>query len=182
MFKPPRREQRRLNVLRQATYPTLRPSVTAFSNTGLISAPACHSAGWRHKERPAARHPASKGVLGRLPEKEDGGRNRMPLTKDFRETIRERAQREPRFRKALLREAIELMLSGDEKTGRAILRNYINATIGFRQLQDVTAIPANSLMRMFGPNGNPSAKNLFGVLAHLQAQEGVNFEVRARRS
>ena len=55
----------------------------------------------------------------------------MPLTKDFRETIRERAQREPRFRKALLREAIELMLSGDEKTGCAILRNYINATIGF---------------------------------------------------
>ena len=48
--------------------------------------------------------------------------------KDSRETIRERAQREPRFRKALLREAIELMLSGDEKTGRATLRNYINAT------------------------------------------------------
>jgi hypothetical protein len=35
-------------------------------------------------------------------------------------------------------------------------------------------------MRMFGPNGNPSAKNLFGVLAHLQAQEGVNFEIRPR--
>jgi hypothetical protein len=34
---------------------------------------------------------------------------------------------------------------------------------------------------MFGPNGNPSAKNLFGVLAHLQAQEGVNFEIRPRR-
>jgi len=48
----------------------------------------------------------------------------MALTKDFRETIRERAQREPQFRKVLLREAIELMLSGDEKTGRAILRNY----------------------------------------------------------
>ena len=99
----------------------------------------------------------------------------MPLTKDFRETIRERAQREPRFRKALLREAIELMLSGDEKTGRAILRNYINATVGFRQLEVATSIPANSLMRMFGPKGNPSAQNLFGVLAHLQAQEGVNF-------
>jgi len=94
----------------------------------------------------------------------------MPLTRDFRETIRERAQRESRFRKALLREAIQLMLSGDEKTGRAILRNYINATVGFRQLQDATPIPANSLMRMFGPNSNPSAKNLFGVLAHLQAQ------------
>ena len=107
--------------------------------------------------------------------------NTMALTKDFRETIRERAQQEPQFRKALLREAIELMLSGDEKTGRAILRNYINATVGFRQLEEATSIPANSLMRMFGPNGNPSARNLFGVLAHLQAQEGVNFEIRPRR-
>ncbi len=83
------------------------------------------------------------------------------------------------FRRALLREAIELMLSGDEKTGRAILRNYINATLGFQQLEEATSIPATSLMRMFGPKGNPSAKNLFGVLAaHLQKQEGVNFEIR----
>jgi len=44
-----------------------------------------------------------------------------------------------------------------------------------------TSIPAASLMRMFGPNGNPSAKNLFGVLAHLQGQEGVAFEIRPRR-
>ncbi len=103
-------------------------------------------------------------------------------TKDFRETIRERAQQEPQFRKALLQEAVELMLSGDEKTGRAILRNYINATLGFQELEKATAIPANSLMRMFGPKGNPSAKNLFGVLVHLQAQEGVNFEICSRRS
>jgi hypothetical protein len=52
------------------------------------------------------------------------------------------------------------MLSGFEKTGRAILRNYINATVGIRKLESATSIPANSLMRMFGPNGNPSAKNL----------------------
>ena len=55
------------------------------------------------------------------------------VPREFRKTIRERAQREPRFRRAMLREAIELMLSGDEKTGRAILRNSINATVGFRQ-------------------------------------------------
>jgi len=81
----------------------------------------------------------------------------------------------------LLREAIELIPSGDEKTGRAVLRTYINATVGFQRLEQATSIPANSLMRMFGPKGNPSAKNLFGVLAHLQAQEGVNFEIRPRR-
>ena len=74
------------------------------------------------------------------------------------------------------------MLSGDDRIGRAILRNYINATVGFRQLEQATSIPANSLMRMFGPKGNPSAKNLFGVLAHLQQQEGVNFQVRARKT
>jgi hypothetical protein len=72
----------------------------------------------------------------------------MALTKDFRETIRERVRQEPKFRQALLREAIELMLSGDEKTGRSILRNYIDATVGFRQLEEATSIPANSLMRM----------------------------------
>ena len=54
----------------------------------------------------------------------------MALTKDFRETVRELAQREPQFRSALLCEAIKLMLTGDEKTGRAVLRNYINATVG----------------------------------------------------
>src|ERR1019366_4458472 len=156
-----RKQRRRLSGLRMVTFPTSRLLVTAFSNTRLILV------GQRRIEKTTG--------TGR-PRK-----NTMALTKDFRETIRERAQQEPKFRKALLREAIELMLSGDEKTGRAILRNYINATIGFRQLEEATSIPANSLMRMFGPNGNPSAKNLFGVLAHLQAQEGVNFEIRPRR-
>ncbi len=108
-------------------------------------------------------------------------RHEVAVTRDCLETIRERAQREPKFRQALLQEAVELMLAGDEKTGRAILRNYINATAGFGQLEEATSIPKGSLMRMFGPKGNPSAKNLFGVLAHLQEQEGVSFQVRARR-
>jgi len=94
------------------------------------------------------------------------GASECPAAGPQIETIHERAEQEPQFRKALLREAVELMLSGDEKTGRAILRNYI-ATVGRRQLAGATSIPANSLMRMFGPNDNPSAKNLFGVLAHL---------------
>jgi hypothetical protein len=59
------------------------------------------------------------------------------------------------------------MLSGDEKTkGRAARSSaiYINATVGFRQLEEATSMPAHSLMRMFGPNGNPFAKNLFGYI------------------
>lgn len=101
----------------------------------------------------------------------------MALTKDFKETVRERLQREPEFRKALLRESIECLMSGDVDTGKAILRNYINGTIGFEELSDRTHKPKNSLMRMLGPNGNPQAKNLFEVIAQLQKVEGVHLEI-----
>jgi DNA-binding phage protein len=105
----------------------------------------------------------------------------MALTRDFRETIRERAQNEPAFRQGLLREGLELLYNGDFVTGRAILRNYINATIGFPKLAQATSISSPSLQRMFGPSGNPRAENLFGVIAHLQRQEGVEVELRIRR-
>jgi hypothetical protein len=35
-----------------------------------------------------------------------------------------------------------------------------------------------SLMRMFGPTGNPTAENLLGVIGVLQAETGVHLEVR----
>ncbi len=105
----------------------------------------------------------------------------MALTRDFSDTIRERAQRDPAFRQALFQEGLQLIHSGDFATGRAILRNYINATIGFPALAKVTKIPSPSLQRMFGPSGNPRAENLFGVIAHLQREEGVDVELRRRR-
>jgi hypothetical protein len=105
----------------------------------------------------------------------------MALTKDFQDTVRARAQRDPRFRRALLAQAITTLLSGDVDTGKAVLRDYINATVGFRLLAETTGIPAKSLMRMFGRVGNPSASNVFAVLANLQALEGVDFELKAKR-
>ena len=81
----------------------------------------------------------------------------MPLTHDFKETIRARAQRDAKFRQALLREAVESYLNGDLETGKAVLRDYVNATLGFQELEERTDIPAKSLMRMLGPKGSPSA-------------------------
>jgi DNA-binding phage protein len=106
----------------------------------------------------------------------------MALTRDFRDTIRERAQREPAFRRSLLREGLQLINNGDFATGRAVLRNYINATIGFSELARETKIPSPSLQRMFGPSGNPSAQNLFGVIAALQRTEGVSIKLRMHAS
>jgi DNA-binding phage protein len=101
----------------------------------------------------------------------------MPLSHDFKETIRARAQREPKFRQALLRESVECMLSGDLETGKAVLRDYVNATVGFLALERKTHIPAKSLMRMLGPKGSPTMANWTNILAALQKSEGVEFEL-----
>jgi DNA-binding phage protein len=103
----------------------------------------------------------------------------MPLTRDFRETVRARAEREPQFREALLREAVQALLDGDAAGGRAAMREAINATIGFERLGEVLNRSPKSLMRMFGPNGNPTAANLLSVLHALQVETGVHLEVRA---
>jgi DNA-binding phage protein len=106
----------------------------------------------------------------------------MPLTRDFKETIRARVERDPKFRKELLREGIEAMLSGDVATAKIILRDYINATLGFTDLAEATHIPSKSLMRMLGPGGNPRADNLFEIVSILQRREGVRFEIKAARA
>jgi len=105
----------------------------------------------------------------------------MPLTHDFKETIRTRAQSDPDFRQALLREAVECIVNGDLDTGKAVLRDYVNATTGFQGLEKRTKIPAKSLMRMLGPKGNPSAANLSSILTALKKTERVQFELVLKR-
>ncbi|HEV2690198.1 MAG TPA: transcriptional regulator [Bryobacteraceae bacterium] len=105
----------------------------------------------------------------------------MPLTHAFNKTIKARAQRDPRFRQALLREAIECVINGDLPTGKAVLRDYVNATVGFQNLETRMRIPAKSLMRMLAPKGSPSAANLSSILTALQQTEGIRFELALRR-
>ena len=105
----------------------------------------------------------------------------MVLTKDFKETIQARVQRDSVFRKALLQEGAECLLAGDIDTGKAILRDYINATVGFEELSEVFGKSSKSLMRMFSPKGNPQANNLFGIIGYLQEREGIHLEVKARK-
>ncbi len=101
----------------------------------------------------------------------------MVLTRSFKELVQERVAREPEFGAALLRESIDTMLAGDLETGKAILRDYIKATIGFEKLGEATGTQPKSLIRMFSPRGNPQARNLFGVIGYLQKQAGVALHV-----
>ena len=105
----------------------------------------------------------------------------MALTKDFKDTIKNRVERDPAFREELLKEGIECLLAGDVDTGKAVLRDYINATMGFETLGEATDRSPKSLMRMFGPKGNPQARNLFDIIAHLQKREGIRLKVDAVR-
>jgi len=105
----------------------------------------------------------------------------MALTRDFRQTVQARVKRDPAFRQGLLSEAVESLLSGEVALGKELLRDYINATVGFPKLAVHTKIHAKTLHQMFGPRGNPTAAKLFGIVAYLQRAEGVRFQVRSAR-
>ncbi len=97
----------------------------------------------------------------------------MALTKDFKETVKARADREPAFRAALFQEAIELLLNDEVETAKAVMRDYINATIGFDKLAKKTGTSAPSLMRMFSNKGNPTANKLFPIIRKLKKETGL---------
>jgi DNA-binding phage protein len=102
----------------------------------------------------------------------------MALTRSFKETVKARVERDAVFRDALLTEGVDALLAGDVETGKAVIRDYINATLGFERLAEETGTPSKSLMRMFGPTGNPNARNLFAVISSLQRASGVSLRVR----
>lgn len=103
----------------------------------------------------------------------------MTLSRNFRETIQSRTQSDPAFAQAMFQEGVQALLDGDLDVGRSVLRDYINATVGFEDLANGTGTSAKSLMRMFSQSGNPQAKNIFGVIAYLQGCTGMQLEVRA---
>jgi len=106
----------------------------------------------------------------------------MALTRDFRETVQADIRRDPVFRRGILSEAVESLLDGEVALAKELLRDYINATVGFPKLAAQTKIHVKTIHQMFGPKGNPTASKLFQIIAYLQQAEGVRFEVRPARA
>ena len=106
----------------------------------------------------------------------------MPITRKFRDTVWTRAQSDTRFRTAMLTEAINELLAGDLDTGKAMLRDYVNASITFDGLAKATRLPTKSLQRMLGPSGNPTAESLFAIFKVLQKSERIRFAVTHKRA
>lgn len=102
----------------------------------------------------------------------------MTLTRDFKETVNARVQREPEFAAALLDEAVSLFLNGEPEVARLILRDLVNATVGFEELALETSKPSKSLHRMLSAKGNPTMDNLTTIFNVLRKKLQVNIEVK----
>lgn len=92
----------------------------------------------------------------------------MALTRDFKDTVKKRVGSDPDFAKVLLNEAIDLMLDGDSKTAKLILRDLVNATVGFEKLAEDVKKPSKSLHRMLSASGNPTMENLAAIFASIK--------------
>jgi DNA-binding phage protein len=101
----------------------------------------------------------------------------MARTRSFSDLVQQNVRADKKFAEALLREGVDALISGDVESGKTLLRDYIKATVGFEKLGAATGAPPKSLIRMFGPRGNPQAKNLFNVIGYLQKRAGVRLHV-----
>lgn len=102
----------------------------------------------------------------------------MPLTKAFKDTVRERAQKDKKFRTALLQEAIDEFLNGDYGTAKILLRNYVKAAMTFEELAEEVNLNNKSIQRMLSSSGNPTSENLFAMIHAIQRIEGITFETK----
>jgi DNA-binding phage protein len=106
----------------------------------------------------------------------------MALTRNFRETVAGRVGRDPAFAKALLDEAATLFLNGDPHTARLVLRDLVNASIGFEELAAETDTPSKSLHRMLSERGNPGMDNLAAIFGAVRKRLGVDIRTRVVRA
>lgn len=99
------------------------------------------------------------------------------LTTDIRNTVKARIRNDDGFGNALFSHAVEVMLADDMATAKSVLRDYIDATIGFDELSEQSGLPVRKLLRMFQPSGNPRASEMFRVIGVLQQHQGIQLEV-----
>ena len=102
----------------------------------------------------------------------------MALSRDFKESVVARARRDPRFAAALLNEAATAFLEGEPDIARMVLRELVNATIGFERLASTTGTPSKSLHRMLSAAGNPSMDNLAAIFDALRGHLKVSLKTK----
>jgi hypothetical protein len=80
------------------------------------------------------------------------------LTRDFKDTVVARVRRDPKFARALLDESATLFLKLEPEAARLLLRDLVNATVGFEALAEMTNKPSEEPP----PNAVPERKSQHG--------------------
>jgi DNA-binding phage protein len=106
----------------------------------------------------------------------------MAHTRDVTHTIIARASADPLFAQALLQEAATLFLNGEADLAKAILRDLVNATVGFEQLALQVAKPSKSVHRMLSQSGNPTMSNLAAIFQSLKDALHVQLQATALKT
>jgi len=96
------------------------------------------------------------------------------IDRDFKETIQRRVRRDPAFRRALLREAAESMLSAIRTPAKPFLRDYINSTMAFGTGRG-NSYPTEKPHADARAEWESTRGYIFDIMAFVQRHEGVSF-------
>ena len=81
------------------------------------------------------------------------------LTQNASGTIIAQMRRDRVFARGALSEAVTVFLGGEPEVTRLMLRDFVNGTLGFEKLADLTGLPPKCLHRMLSSRGNPAMDN-----------------------
>jgi DNA-binding phage protein len=101
----------------------------------------------------------------------------MTLTRDFKETVMSRVEKDPTFRIELIVEATNAFLAGDIETGKSLRRDYLNATEALPTIASELDLNEKSIRRMLGPKGNPTLKNFLSLLTACSRIEHLKLQI-----
>jgi DNA-binding phage protein len=101
----------------------------------------------------------------------------MPLSREFKELVVARAETDPEFRKGLIVEAINMILSGEITAGKIMLRDYINAVGAMDEICKKLRKHKSAISRMLGPSGNPTLESIVPVIKVCADREKLNPKV-----
>jgi DNA-binding phage protein len=96
----------------------------------------------------------------------------MALTREYKQTVVARIQRDRKFAKALYAEAVNALLEGETAEGLAMLRDLVHAEITFKELARQTGFGEKTLHRMLSRSGNPTAKSLAVIVQAIKEDLG----------
>jgi DNA-binding phage protein len=104
----------------------------------------------------------------------------MPTT-PYRDSMKAMVARNPGMAAEMFEDAINALFAGELDEGRLLLRQYVNATIGFGELARRTGKTDKNLIRALGPKGSPTAANLFQIIQACMKAEGLTLAAHVIR-